>query len=148
MAHNVPWLHGNVPDDGDGDGLSDAWETRYGLNPNFRGDAELDPDLDGFSNVEEFRGDTDPNDANAHPDWFTKLYVSELTGEQVRITLIDQPVDISGATFEFSGKTYTTSGLMQDGIQVKVDGQEEPSFLPAKSRKLASDINRRVRKAE
>jgi hypothetical protein len=144
-AHNVPWLHGNVPDDGDGDGMPDAWETQYALNPNFRGDAERDTDLDGFSNVEEFRGQTNPNDASVHPDWFTKLYVRELKGKQVRITLVDDLLDTKGGVFEFSGKIYTTDGLMKDGIRVKVKDLEKTLLLPAQSRRLASDINRRVR---
>jgi hypothetical protein len=36
--------------DGDGDGMDDAWEERYGLNPNNPGDADEDPDADGFVN--------------------------------------------------------------------------------------------------
>jgi hypothetical protein len=36
--------------DSDGDGMDDAWEERYGLNPNNAGDADDDPDADGFVN--------------------------------------------------------------------------------------------------
>lgn len=51
----------------DNDGMDDLWEKRYGLNPNLATDAELDPDLDGFSNLEEYHLKTDPTDPNS-PD--------------------------------------------------------------------------------
>ncbi len=41
--------------DQDGDEMDDAWERRYGLDPTDRSDADLDPDNDGLTNLEEFR---------------------------------------------------------------------------------------------
>jgi len=40
--------------DTDHDGISDAWETAKGLNPNNAADALLDSDGDGYTNLEEF----------------------------------------------------------------------------------------------
>lgn len=40
--------------DTDNDGMADAWEDIYGLDPNDGTDSDLDPDNDGLSNVEEF----------------------------------------------------------------------------------------------
>ena len=51
--------------DSDGDGMEDSWETRYGLNPSFAGDAGLDADSDGFSNREEYRSGTDPRSSSS-----------------------------------------------------------------------------------
>ncbi len=48
------------PDD-DNDQMPDWWETFYGLNPNNAGDAGLDPDMDGLTNLEEFQAGTNPN---------------------------------------------------------------------------------------
>ena len=45
--------------DTDGDGMADAWELVYGLNPNLD-DASLDPDADGWSNLEEYNAGTNP----------------------------------------------------------------------------------------
>jgi hypothetical protein len=53
--------------DTDGDGMQNAWETLYGLNPNSGADATLDKDGDGETNKEEFLAGTDPNNPNSTP---------------------------------------------------------------------------------
>ncbi|MDQ6860829.1 MAG: alpha-amylase family glycosyl hydrolase [Verrucomicrobiota bacterium] len=47
--------------DADNDGMPDAWETQNGLNPNDPGDAALDPDGDGISNLQEYINNGDPH---------------------------------------------------------------------------------------
>lgn len=47
--------------DADNDGLPDAWETLYGLNPNSNADAATDLDSDGLSNLNEFLLGTRPD---------------------------------------------------------------------------------------
>jgi hypothetical protein len=56
--------------DTDGDGLYDAWEIAYGLNPN-RPDSFYDSDFDSFSNMQEFQNRTDPTRADSHPQIVT-----------------------------------------------------------------------------
>ena len=46
--------------DDDHDRMADAWEQQYQLIVGVD-DGALDPDLDGFSNLEEYWLDTDPN---------------------------------------------------------------------------------------
>jgi hypothetical protein len=45
---------GTAPTDTDGDGMPDAWETRYGLNPNSAADANGDFDGTGYTNIEKY----------------------------------------------------------------------------------------------
>ncbi len=48
--------------DTDGDGMPDDWEDAHGLNK-FVNDAALDPDRDGFTNLQEYLAGTDPQSA-------------------------------------------------------------------------------------
>ena len=61
--------------DADGDGMPDAWEKKYGLNPNDPADAALDKDNDDFTNLEEYQAKTDPSDAKDHPDYLDSLKI-------------------------------------------------------------------------
>ncbi len=53
--------------DTDADGMPDAWEWRYGLNPYSDADATQDPDGDKITNGNEYKAGTNPKlaDANA-----------------------------------------------------------------------------------
>ncbi|MDD5223980.1 MAG: hypothetical protein PHE84_08305, partial [bacterium] len=50
----------NQTRDTDGDGMPDWWELTYGLDPSNPNDAGLDPDQDGWTNLEEYQNGTDP----------------------------------------------------------------------------------------
>lgn len=52
------------PDD-DNDGMPDAWEVLYNLNPKDDTDAGLDADNDGLTNLEEYQNGTNPNDGSS-----------------------------------------------------------------------------------
>jgi len=54
-------LYPRVPDN-DGDGMSNAFETTYGLNRDDPKDAALDMDGDGADNLSEYIAGTDPTD--------------------------------------------------------------------------------------
>jgi hypothetical protein len=51
--------------DNDGDGLPDQYENNNGFNPSFAGDALLDLDGDGLTNLAEFLANTLPNNRNS-----------------------------------------------------------------------------------
>lgn len=53
--------------DTDIDGLPDDWEIMHELNPDDKGDALLDNDGDGYSNLEEFNEGTNPKDPVDYP---------------------------------------------------------------------------------
>ncbi|MFC1839664.1 leucine-rich repeat domain-containing protein [Thermodesulfobacteriota bacterium] len=52
--------------DYDGDGMTDGWEINYDLDPS-SDDASLDSDNDGYSNLDEYKERTNPNDPSDQP---------------------------------------------------------------------------------
>lgn len=56
--------------DADGDGLHDAWERRFGMNPSDPADASFDPDGDGRTSRQEY-------DAGTHPTGTPVRYFAE-----------------------------------------------------------------------
>ncbi len=69
--------------DTDGDGLPDTWEMQFGLNPNDStgiNGPDGDPDLDGFTNLQEYLAGTNPRDANS------LLRITQLTNGGRRIS--------------------------------------------------------------
>ncbi|MFH1146455.1 MAG: S8 family serine peptidase [Pseudomonadota bacterium] len=54
--------------DGDGDGISDDWETEHGLDPKESSDASLDPDKDELSNQQEYQSRTNPLNSDTDDD--------------------------------------------------------------------------------
>lgn len=56
------------PQDSDGDGMTDLWETTFGLDSNNADDAEEDADRDGLSNKAEFDAHTSPTQRDSDRD--------------------------------------------------------------------------------
>lgn len=61
-----PEYKGEPRVDSDGDGMPDAWEIKYGLNPNDPSDANGDINGDGYTNIEKYINGIDPR---AKVDW-------------------------------------------------------------------------------
>jgi hypothetical protein len=61
----------NIPDeqdtDDDNDGMPDTWELQYGLNPLDAADARQDKDGDGYSNQQEYMGNSNPVERTSTP---------------------------------------------------------------------------------
>jgi hypothetical protein len=68
--------------DSDNDGLPDRWENKHGACKTCMEPLE-DPDEDGFTNLEEYKASTDPNDSADFPDRpenNTPAYILLITG--------------------------------------------------------------------
>ncbi|MDR0543076.1 MAG: thrombospondin type 3 repeat-containing protein, partial [Dysgonamonadaceae bacterium] len=55
-----PEYRGTPYEDSDNDGMPDAWEKKYGLNPNDPSDAVKDLNGDGYTNIEKYINGIDP----------------------------------------------------------------------------------------
>jgi hypothetical protein len=95
------------PGDSDCDGMPDAWELAHGLNPYDPSDANLDPDGDGLTNLEEYRHRTDPHNPDTDGDGIPD-------GVEVRAgldpTVADRPALSGGASTPESGPGLVSFG--------------------------------------
>lgn len=65
--------------------VPNEWLEQFGL-PIAEADVlNQDPDSDGFTNLDEWQGHTNPTDKNSHPDYVTKLKLKSATEEPFRI---------------------------------------------------------------
>lgn len=94
----------NEDTDDDNDGMTDAWEITYGLNP-FSDDSDLDADGDGITNIDEFQSGSNPitSPDNAAPD----APVIE-TATQIELVGLT-PVLVSGAYFDNDNDDHAQS---------------------------------------
>jgi hypothetical protein len=56
--------------DDDGDGMPNDWEDRFDVVDRYTPDATEDPDQDGFTNLKEYLGGSDPSDPKSIPSPF------------------------------------------------------------------------------
>ena len=102
--------------DSDGDGIPDAVETAWGLNPRDPTDAEQDLDGDGFTNLEEFAAKTDPRAADVHPPKFDFLRVSDVEVKKFPYVLKSHTESSRGVRFQFNrGGTGGQSFMLSQG---------------------------------
>lgn len=105
--------------DSDSDGIPDAWEVQYGLNPNNPADANTDPDGDGVSNLNEFLGGTNPLNASSFHPLVLDIVMS---GSQVQIsfpTLVGNQYDVQYANEPGANWTILTQ-VIGTGSRVTV----------------------------
>ena len=69
-------LHPPVPNE---------WLEQFGLPIADSDILDQDPDNDGFNNLDEWSGHTNPTDANSHPEYYTKLKLKSCTEEPFRL---------------------------------------------------------------
>ena len=116
--------------DFDGDGITDDWEIKYGMDKFKAADALYDPDDDGFSNLEEFRADTDPSDPESHPPYVVKFRFVERKD-------VPFPFVFNGSSKISDGRTVFQLNSIIDGktyfrsLGENVEGVVLQRFVPA-----------------
>jgi hypothetical protein len=112
--------------DSDGDGLPDAWEQRYGLDPHdASGDsgANGDPDGDGVTNIQEFRNGTHPRGVTSLTRYFAEG--SSTTFFETTIDLVNPGTVQATVLMHF----LTSSGQVID-YYVNVPAQQHVTVRP------------------
>ena len=104
--------------DSDGDGMHDSWEEANGLNSSDSADANLDPDSDGFSNLEEYFDGFDPNDPGSAP------LLADLS---ITKTTIGTPT--TGSNFTFRLNIRNVGDLVVNDIDVVDTLPSEVTFI-------------------
>jgi hypothetical protein len=64
--------------------VPNEWFEKYALPIEDADALEEDPDKDGFTNLDEWQGHTDPTTPESHPDYTTKLHLVSATEEPFR----------------------------------------------------------------
>ncbi|MGE9270736.1 MAG: Amuc_1099 family pilus-like system protein [Verrucomicrobiales bacterium] len=73
--------------------IPNAWWLKYGVDMTYADSPQRDDDGDGYSNLEEFQGKTDPSDSADHPPLIAKLF---FTREESAEWLVLFGTEISG----------------------------------------------------
>ena len=106
----------------DADGMDDDWEDRHNLDATSSGDANMDADSDGLTNLEEYVAGTDPNVSDSDADGLSDA-------DEVQIYLTDPlSADTDGDTLSDFDEvvTYGTNPLLADTDD---DGQSDDEEL-------------------
>lgn len=75
-ASNAP-VHPPIPNE---------WWLEHRIDPGFADSPDRDHDNDGFTNLEEYEGKTDPTDFKSHPSLVAKLRVAKLDKSLFKVT--------------------------------------------------------------
>ena len=80
-------VHPPVPND---------WFEKFALPIQDADVLDQDPDKDGFTNLDEWQGNTDPTNKESHPDYTTKLHLVSATEEPFRYVFSSRIKNIFG----------------------------------------------------
>ena len=76
--------------------VPNEWFEKYALPIEDADALEQDPDKDGFTNLDEWKANTDPTHAESHPDYTTKLHLVSATEEPFRYIFASRTRDKFG----------------------------------------------------
>jgi hypothetical protein len=76
--------------------VPNEWFEKYGLPIEDSDVLDQDPDKDGFTNLDEWQGNTDPANKESHPNYLTKLHLVSATEEPFRYIFLSRIKDTFG----------------------------------------------------
>ena len=123
----LPLADAALAGDADGDGLADAWEARYSLDPT-RNDAQEDADGDGVTNADELA-------AGTHPTATFARYLAEgaqSTFFSHRLALLnpgEAPVTAVVRSFTGTGDIVTKEVLVEGRRRLTVEAAAQPELV-------------------
>src|SRR5215469_12569427 len=102
--------------------VPNEWFEKYGLSIEDADALEQDPDKDGFTNLDEWQGHTDPTKAESHPDYTTKLHLVSATEEPFRYVFASQTREKFGinSTDESEPTQFLKVGDLIRGTDFKI----------------------------
>ena len=131
--------------DADGDGMPDAWEATFGLDPDDPSDAALDADADGLSNLQEYLAGTYPVSADSDGDglldpWELEHGLNPLSGLRPDLVGWWRFAEASGAVVtDWSGQGRAAEILAPEHVSrvtgapvggaLRFDGVSDAAFL-------------------
>lgn len=144
--------------DSDSDGVPDWWEDLYGLNRFLGTDASMDSDGDTLSNLEEYRGGTNPLVANTDPLLRTRAVLIPVGGDAgLHLSIIDMdstpaqiqlnfPSSVTGLSFTRSGyplaagSTFSQADVIGGLIGVQAAASFTEATLPLEITDQVGDL--------
>lgn len=106
------------------DEIQVGWKLRYGFAPQDPRVASQDPDQDGFSNLEEFKGGTDPLSKESSPPKWIKLRIRDADIRAVQISFSEKTRGMYGLRFQALPK-FKKNILMNPGDSVWIYADKE-----------------------
>jgi hypothetical protein len=102
--------------------VPNEWFEKYGLPIEDADALEQDQDKDGFTNLDEWQGKTDPTRADSHPDYTTKLRLVSATEEPFRYIFASRTRDKFGinSTDETEPTQFLKVGDIIRGTNFKI----------------------------
>jgi hypothetical protein len=104
-------------EDCDHDGMENEWEKQNSLNM-WKDDAALDLDSDGYTNLQEYNGSSDPDDGDSIPEGSKFVELGDVSGDN-QVDLVDAIIGCQAACGGDVSKVlrpnYSTSGVDVNG---------------------------------
>lgn len=109
-------------------GIANSWILEYGLDYTSSTLPDNDPDEDGFTNLEEFEGKTNPRDPASKPALWTKLRLIGSKIDKLRVKFMSLP---TGSVEEVSINTISEENPTQLSGSTRFYGKDAPDIVLA-----------------